>query len=230
MNYTTSDNYVQWASSKSNYDAVVLAAGDFPVHTIPLGILHSAKKLICCDSAGWVAIKKGLHPEARIGDGDSFPQELKTKYANKFHQIEEQDYNDLTKATRYAKTLLKEKEMPRIAYIGATGKREDHTIANISLLLFFKNELGINPTMLTDYGRFTPCEGLTTFESFPGQQVSIFNIGNKMLEQEGLKWDTRPFTELWQGTLNEATGSAFTIKGDGKYLVYQTYEKKSASF
>ena len=84
--------------------------------------------------------------------------------------------------------------------------------------------------MLTDYGRFTPCEGLTTFESFPGQQVSIFNIGNKMLEQEGLKWDTRPFTELWQGTLNEATGSAFTIKGDGKYLVYQTYEKKSASF
>ena len=83
MNYTTSDNYVQWASSKSNYDAVVLAAGDFPVHTIPLGILHSAKKLICCDSAGWVAIKKGLHPEAIIGDGDSFPQELKTKYANK---------------------------------------------------------------------------------------------------------------------------------------------------
>lgn len=43
MNYTTTDNYVQWASSKSNYDAVVLAAGDFPVHTIPLGILHSAK-------------------------------------------------------------------------------------------------------------------------------------------------------------------------------------------
>ena len=33
------------------YDAVILAAGDFPQHSLPIKILRQAKKLFVCDGA-----------------------------------------------------------------------------------------------------------------------------------------------------------------------------------
>ena len=77
--------------------------------------------------------------------------------------------------------------------------------------------------MVTDYGWFVPASGTTRFASFPGQQVSIYNATCKELTSEGLKWDTYPFQELWQGTLNEALEDRFTIHADGDYLIYRTH-------
>jgi len=74
------------------------------------------------------------------------------------------------------------------------------------------------------YGRSK--QGKTTFASFPHQQVSVFQIGGKCLESEGLKWELYPFSELWQGTLNEAIEYSFTINSDSTYLVYQTHKPK----
>ena len=80
--------------------------------------------------------------------------------------------------------------------------------------------------MVTNYGWFTVSQGKTTFAAFPKQQVSIFQIGCKRIESEGLKWNIYPFSELWQGTLNEAVGNSFTIDSDSAYLVYQTHKPK----
>lgn len=46
----------------------------------------------------------------------------------------------------------------RIDILGATGKREDHTLGNISLLFDYMRQ-GLDVTMQTDYGSFTPCHG-----------------------------------------------------------------------
>lgn len=64
------------------------------------------------------------------------------------------------------------------------------------------------------------------FESFRGQQISIFNFGCTTLYSEGCKWNTYAFDELWQGTLNEAIGDTITFEGNGKYLVYRTFNSK----
>ena len=46
-------------------------------------------------------------------------------------------------------------------------------------------------------------------------------------ESEGLKVGNYiPFSELWQGTLNEAIEYSFTINSDSTYLVYQTHKPK----
>ena len=164
-----------------------------------------------------------LHPSAVVGDGDSLHSELKEKYRAIWHHYSEQDFNDLTKATKFA---IKNYSSKTIAYFGATGKREDHTIGNISLMRYYHEHLGIAPTLITDYGWFVPSNGEDLFESFAGQQVSIFNCGCKRLESEGLKWNTSPFNELWEGTLNEATSDSFKINGDGEYLVFRTFKKK----
>lgn len=218
-------------TESSKFDAVILAAGDFPTGKIAQAILSRTLPLIVCDSAleEIVEFNKGkqdcekLQPTAVVGDGDSLDSVLKKQYHEIWHHYSEQDFNDLTKATKFAIDNYSPKT---IAYIGATGKREDHTIGNISLMRYYHEHLGIAPTLITDYGWFVPSNGEDQFESFAGQQVSIFNCGCKRLENEGLKWNTSPFNELWEGTLNEATSDSFKINGDGEYLVFRTFKKK----
>ena len=194
------------------FDAVIVANGQFPSHPIPLDILKNASHIICCDGA----IRYVPSAEVIIGDGDSVPEE----YRDRLIKIEEQDDNDLTKATRYCV----QHGWTRIAYLGCTGKREDHTLGNISLLMRYYRDMGVDGTMFTDHGFFTPAYGNHTFNTMKGQQVSLFNFGCHQLTSEGLRWDAYDFHEWWQGTLNEALSDTFTLHADGYYLVYQTYE------
>ena len=90
----------------------------------------------------------------------------------------------------------------------------------------YYREMGVDGTMFTDYGSFTPAYGNRTFPSMKGQQVSLFNFGSRQLLSADLRWDAYNFQEWWQGTLNEAIGEEFTITADGYYLVYQTYDVK----
>ena len=199
---------------KEVYDAVIVANGQFPTHAIPLDILKNTSHIICCDGA----IKNVPQAEIVVGDGDSVPE----AYRERLIQITEQDDNDLTKATRYCV----EHGWKRIAYLGCTGKREDHTLGNISLLMRYYRDMGVDGTMFTDYGFFTPAYGNRTFPSMKGQQVSLFNFGSHQITSEGLHWDAYDFSEWWQGTLNEALGATFSLQADGYYLVYQTYDAK----
>ena len=194
------------------FDAVVVANGQFPTHRIPLGILEKVSHIIACDGA----ISHVPHAEAVVGDGDSVPAE----YHDRLIRVDEQEDNDQTKATRYCL----QQGWHNIAYLGATGKREDHTLGNISLLMRYYREFGVNGIMLTDYGFFTPVHGPCTFNSFAGQQVSVFNFGCTRIHSEGLRWNSYSYEQWWQGTLNESLSDQFSIDADGYYLVYQTYE------
>ena len=206
---------------KEVYDAVIVANGQFPTHAIPLNILKNAQHLVCCDGAirHLTPLTINHSPLTIIGDGDSVPE----FYRDRLIQITEQDDNDLTKATRYCV----EHGWKRIAYLGCTGKREDHTLGNISLLMRYYRDMGVDGTMFTDYGFFTPAYGNRTFPSMKGQQVSLFNFGSHQLTSTGLHWDAYNFQEWWQGTLNEALGEEFAITADGYYMVYQTYDVKA---
>lgn len=210
-------------NTQTDFDAVIVCDGDFPTNATALAIIANAKYLCCCDGAAVSCLQRGIVPDAIVGDGDSLPEEWKKKYADRLHIFTEQDYNDQTKATRFCQA----QGFQSIAYIGSTGKREDHTLGNISLLLFYKRESGIDVTMITDYGYFVPACGKQTFATFPRQQVSIFNLcGCQNLRSRGLKWDAYPFSELWQGTLNEALDDEVTIDADGTYLVFRTFVGK----
>lgn len=207
-------------SADTRFDAVVLANGEFPVHPVPLGILRGAGHVVCCDGA---VMNLPFTPTAVIGDGDSLSAEDKLRLKGLFHQVSEQEDNDLTKATRFCLG----RDWRRLVYLGATGKREDHTLGNISLLVRYMREMDVLPTMVTDHGYFTPAQGRQLFRSFPGQQVSIFNYGCRTLSSEGLRWESYPYQMAWQGTLNESTGDSFTLTGDGDYLVFRTFEAKT---
>ena len=204
-------------------EAVILANGNFPNSPETLETLNHAPYICCCDGAAEKLIAYGRIPNAIVGDGDSLSEEIRKEHKDIIHIVKEQEFNDLTKATRFCISQGAKK----IIYLGATGQREDHTLGNISLLSFYQEEFGIEVSMLTDHGIFhTGRSGFTEFCSFPGQQISIFNISCSTIMSEGLRWQTYAYKQLWQGTLNEATGHSFTLKTDGKYIVYSTYKAK----
>ncbi len=193
-----------------NPTVVILAAGDFPKAAAPLRALHEADLRICCDSAAESLVAYGLEPDRIVGDMDSLSPKLQACYADIITHVAEQDDNDLTKAFHLALTL----NPARITLVGATGRREDHTLGNVSLLLDYARESECPVEMLTDYGRFTAIFDTATLPAVPGQQVSIFAFDNSLtIKSAGLKYPTDQvrFDTLWKATLNEALSDAFTL-------------------
>lgn len=200
------------------FEAVIVAGGEYPTAPQPLEVLHNAPYVVCCDGAADRYIATGRVPDAIVGDGDSISANNRTKYATRLHIVAEQETNDQTKAVRF----LLEQGKRRIAIVGATGRREDHTIGNISLLIEYARA-GAQVRSFTDHGVFIPCNGDTTLKCRKGQQVSIFSITARELSAEGLLYPIYDFTNWWQGTLNECTGEQFTIHAKGDFLLFVNY-------
>ena len=196
-------------------DAVILGNGEYPTHSMPETMLIMAPYVVCCDGSADEHIRRGFIPNAIIGDGDSLSAENKDRFREIFHQIDDQETNDQTKAVHF----LLDQGKKVIILVGATGKREDHTLGNISLLLDYMKS-GMEVRTITDYGVFVPAKDTQTFAAHPGQQISIINFGAKGLKGEGLVYPLSDFTNWWQGTLNEATSNRFTIQCTGEYLVF----------
>lgn len=197
---------------------VILANGDYPTHPKPLEKLMEAELVVCCDGGADQYIANGYVPDVIIGDGDSLSQENRIKFADRIHYIPDQETNDQTKAVKY----LIEKGYTSISIVGATGKREDHTIGNISLLVEYMR-MGAEVKSYTDYGVFIACSGTRNFKCRKGQQVSIFNFTSKNLSSNGLEYPIYTFTSWWQGTLNNCLEEKFTIHADGEYIVFLNY-------
>lgn len=202
-------------------EAIILADGDYPSHHIPCSMLDNAQFIACCDGAVNEFTSRGGTPSIIIGDGDSISEENRNKYASIIIKINEQENNDLTKTVKHLKAL----GLTRIAILGATGKREDHTLGNISLLIEYM-KMGMDVRMITDHGTFIPACGDCSFQSFNRQQVSIFNFGASGMSAEGLQYPLSDFTNWWQGTLNQSNGNSFTIHAKGYYMVFITHEAK----
>lgn len=202
----------------NSVDAVILANGDYPVAPYPLQILKKAPYVVCCDGGANEYIEKGHLPNVIIGDGDSLSETNRKRYAGIFHHNPDQETNDQTKAVQYLLSIGKK----QIAIVGATGKREDHTIGNISLLMEYMR-MGVEVRSYTDYGVFVPCKGICTFDCYKGQKVSIFNFTAKELQSKNLAYPIYDFTTWWQGTLNTCTDTSFTIEAVGEYLVFLNY-------
>ena len=232
---------------KRKSEIVILAAGVFPTHPVPLQALREADFVVCCDSAykqfsiflpgstGDTACdRSGANsqfsiPFVVIGDGDSLTEETKQELGDRWIHVAEQDYNDLHKAMQWATSQFSIFNF-QFSILGATGKREDHTLGNISYLLTFADEYpGADIEMLTDYGRLCTMQGTRLFDSFPRQQVSLFVMDPaNAITSTGLRWPLEEFhaRRWWQASLNEVLGTSFTLRSEDWMIVFQTYEAK----
>lgn len=203
---------------------VILADGEFPLHSAPLNQLRDADYIVCCDGAADRLIAKGIIPDSIVGDMDSLSVDNKVRFASIIHINDCQETNDLTKAFDLALLYNPEK----IIILGATGIREDHSLGNISLLLNYVQKSSIPIEMWTNNGVFYPVLEDRTFFTKKSSQVSVIALDNDVrIKSEGLKYplDNVIFDSWWKGTLNECEGDQFSLHfiKRGRILVFITY-------
>lgn len=202
---------------------VIVADGIFPTHEIPIGYLKNAERIICCDGSAENLINAGMQPDAIVGDMDSLNDELANRFADRIFIDKNQETNDLTKAVSWCCDM----GYKDIVIVGATGKREDHTLGNISLLAdYVKN---VNVIMVTDTGILLPLLKSSVISSFAGQQISIFSIDPETdITSEGLKYSLNhiKINNWWVATLNEAIGVSFSLNfSSGRVIVYLKFQE-----
>jgi thiamine pyrophosphokinase len=200
---------------------IVLANGSFPRKQVLLDMLDTADRIICCDAAVHSLLQYGLQPTIIIGDLDSIDTNLKERFAGRLLHIADQDTNDLTKAVNWCVG----QGIGELSILGATGKREDHTLGNIALLLQYAEKIRVQ--LHTDYGRFIPVrENEIELACSPAQQLSVFSLNpDTKITSEGLKYPLQAMQlkSWWQGTLNECTGNKVRLVFEGnpvQVLVY----------
>ena len=130
--------------------AVIIGNGDFPRKEYPRLLLRQADVIVCCDGGfrSFMRNRKAVWgdseklPDAIVGDMDSLSGRLLHEYADLVKRVPSQDDNDQTKAVRYI--LDNHPEADTIHLLGATGKRECHTIGNLSLLMEYAGQFGMS--------------------------------------------------------------------------------------
>lgn len=206
-----------------NSRVAILCDGEFPNHPVALSHLHNADSIICCDGAADKLIDFGMEPAFIVGDLDSVSENIKIKYADRMFENKDQETNDQTKAVEFAVA----RGAKKLVILGATGKREDHTIGNISLLLDYASKVEV--VSVTNNGVFIPVLSSRKFDSEKGQQISIFSVGiPASVTSINLKYSLNKTSlgSWWMGTLNEALGSWFSLSFDqGQIIVFKKFAK-----
>jgi thiamine pyrophosphokinase len=204
----------------NKFTTVILADGLFPTQPHELLYLENAKQIVCCDGAVMKLLDSGLrNPDWIIGDLDSVDSKVEDHFKNKIILDSNQDSNDLTKAFHFCLS----KGWQSICFLGITGLRDDHNLANI-FLLFDYSEIAdvIAPT---SFGLFSIVKNSAELKSFPGQQVSFFCSDKQtIIDCEELKWPLvgKKFDKMWAGSLNESTSLLLKVRTtSGPVLVFQ---------
>lgn len=205
-----------------NDKTVILANGLFPSHPAPLEALRKAARIVCCDGAANALVDNSeFSPIAVVGDGDSLSEPARKKFSGCRVTSACQDTNDLTKAFRFCI----EQGWNDMLIVGATGKREDHTLGNLSLLADFAREASVQ--MMTDACIITPVSEATTLSSYEGQPVSFIACDPGMcLSVDGVRYPVQDLElSRWStATLNVATGEQIRVHPvNGVVLVFQAY-------
>lgn len=213
-------------------DIVIICDGAFPRKEYPRYLIQSADFIICCDGSVRSFLRnsrsifgKDRGPDLIIGDMDSLSESLKKRFSKIIVKENEQEHNDMTKAFRWVMNNMESVE--RIHIIGATGKREDHTIGNLSLLMeytrmFDLDRKGISVEAVSDYCTIFAVNDSLEMECGKGRGISIFSPDNSLrIKSEGLEWQTEEviFDNWWKASLNRASEDLVRLEFSHRSLV-----------
>lgn len=189
---------------------VILADGDFPRKGgKPWQILMSATRVIACDGAAAQYKRRfSRWPDYTVGDMDSLANPPPDAIKN-FSE----DENDLSKAISFCRS----QGWKDIVIVGATGKREDHTIANIYIAL------DAQIPVVTDRGEFRPVCGKVSLKSVKGAGVSVFAPNPAtVMSSRGLVWPLEgvKFVNSYCAASNRASSSRIQVTSSHPAFVF----------
>lgn len=216
----------------------ILGDGDINKNNITMDILDRSDAIICCDAAilkllsiyETEELEKFRQRIYIVGDMDTLSLDYQKKFSKYITKFADQETNDQTKAFNFALNL----KPSDICFLGISGRREDHTLGNISLLVDYKESCAkslrqINIKAVTNFGTFYPVLDSVDFKCIAGTQVSIFSFDNTVnIKSEGLIYPTDNviFDVWWKATLNEVCDNSFKLEFShpAKALIYIAFK------
>ena len=231
---------------------MIIGGGEFPKKAYPRELIRQADVIVCCDGNALKAFLRNREkifkndkrePDAVVGDMDSMPKRFSEKYSHILVKVEEQDDNDQTKAFNYV--LEHYPEVDSIHFIAATGKREDHTVGNLGLLMEYARaeadtvgersrttvgeqsrttvgEQSRTIDMVSDYSTAFALTDSCELVLGKGRRISIFSPDNSLtIKSDGLEWPTDKvvFDNWWKATLNKTNKDVLTLEFSHKSWV-----------
>lgn len=176
--------------------------------------------IVAADGGGDAALDLGVMPDAVIGDLDSLSAGARARLAGRIHRIAEQDSTDFAKALRLT-------EAPFFLALGFTGRRLDHTLAALSVLVRAPRPV----LMLAEEDVIFRAPKSLRLELPPGCRVSLYPMGLVSGRSTGLQWpidglDLSPAARV--GTSNAALGPV-ELTHDGPLLVLLPRDQAGAA-
>ena len=196
---------------------VILAKGEFPIHSYPLKLINNAKNIICTDGSVNKLIKIGIKANIIIGDMDSLDINI-VEIKKNMMPDDNQNNSDLEKALIY---YLENFKKEKLFILGATGLRDDHNFTNMLLLNKFSSELSIS--LVTNYYKIIVNKGKNIYPSQPNQQISILPLKRiNQISTEGLKYELKEasLNSDSRGISNIALHSEFMIESSDNVFVF----------
>jgi len=200
---------------------IVIANGSFPSHPLPLRYLKNHGTIICADGAADKLINYGKIPDIVIGDFDSTGIKNSTK-VKKWIEVPNQNQTDLEKIFKWCIN----KNILNIVLLGASGKREDHTLGNLFTLGKYHGQL--NCQIITNHSRIICVSGKNHIPTKIDQDVSIIAIEPiENITIEGLQYDMKneKIFPSARAICNKAVTKQFYLESTGKVLIFLNHIK-----
>lgn len=201
---------------------IIVANGEPPVPDQHWRRIRQADPLVCTDGAANFLLERDITPDVVIGDLDSLQEIYRTRLTDQhMHHISSQENTDLEKAIDYAV----EEGYTAATILGATGKREDQTLANLYLLVKYAPRIQLQ--ILTNYSVVDAVTDSVTLRVEPGQIISLLPVGHAdgvttaglqyPLQNESLEIGSR-------GISNQAVESEITVSlQSGALLLFRNF-------
>jgi thiamine pyrophosphokinase len=198
--------------------ALLLCNGELPPRTLLRKLAAESGYVVAADGGANIARRLGIRPRAIVGDLDSISEATKRFFASALLlRVRRQDNTDLEKGLDF----ILAQGYRKVVIAGATGKRVDFTLANLSLLWRYTDRLDVEA--VGDGWRALPVQGKLALHAPRGTTVSIIPFGRcRGVTLRGLKYPLRNASlRVGQvGVSNIVASSPFSVEvKKGKLLV-----------
>ncbi len=163
---------------------LLVANGAPPGRRIWAALAAGASQICCADGGANTCRRFGVMPMAVFGDFDSVsPLTRGVLSATEWVPASDQEFTDLDKAL----CLLAGRGASDVSIVGGLGRRVDHSISNLSLLLKYRGRLSI--TFHTSIEDVFLLEGRWDFEARRGRRISVIPLfGRARVTLSGLQY------------------------------------------
>ncbi len=188
---------------------LVICNGEPPSRALVRRLARRVDEVIAADGGANTARLVGIRPDIIIGDLDSITAATKRFFASSvIMRVDDQDSTDLEKVLDF----LSARGTPEAIIVGATGKRIDFTLGNLSVLWNYMAFLRMS--VVGDGWRAMPVGRSVKVKARPGTTVSLIPFGLcSGITIRGLRW---PLSNASMGSgeigvSNVVRSSPFTV-------------------